>query len=131
MRSTTARLIFFRACETAQKVIRMQRFDKGTAMRLLFQRAAARFQARRTWYLYELSDWALALIGIISFLIAGYWGMAVADVLQDLVKMTNRGGLSWIRTAGFALLGLLGIAIWFYGCIAARCHSSLFERHFR
>lgn len=95
-----------------------------------FQRLVASSRTRRTWRLYELSDWLLAPIGIVSFLIAGYWGMAVADVLPDLITATNQHGLTWSGAAAFAFLGGLGVTIWFHGHLAIRCNEILSKRHF-
>ncbi|WP_076466130.1 hypothetical protein [Marinobacterium stanieri] len=97
----------------------------------LFKRIAASFLTRRTRHLHDLSDWVLAPLGTIAFLIAGYWTMAVTEVLPDLVTTTNQTGLTWIGVAAFTFLGGQGLTIWFYGCLAARCHSILFDRHFR
>ncbi|MBI3102241.1 MAG: hypothetical protein HYY98_11910 [Burkholderiales bacterium] len=57
--------------------------------------------------------------------------MAVAKILPVMVIATNRHGLTSSGAAVFAILGSLGLVIWFYGCLAARCHAVLFERHFR
>lgn len=95
-----------------------------------FQRIAALRQKRRVWRLHELSDWILAPLGAVSFLIAGYWTMAMINVLPDLVIATNQNGLTWVGAAAFAFLGGLGVTIWFHGCLAARCHQLLFDRNF-
>ena len=97
----------------------------------LVQRAIAAFQARPRKRLHEHNDWALAMVGAISFLIASYWGMAVANVLPSLIDLTNQHGLTWVGAAIFTFLGFLGVSIWFFGCLAAHCHSLLYERHFR
>ncbi|MFM5134994.1 hypothetical protein [Aeromonas rivipollensis] len=97
----------------------------------LFQRLILRFRTRRTWHLYELSDWVLAPLGATAFLIAGYWTITVTHVLPDLMTTTNQTGLTWIGIAAFTFLGGLGVTIWFYGCLASRCHTILFDRHFR
>ncbi|HBS7407762.1 TPA: hypothetical protein MAQ62_005041 [Klebsiella pneumoniae] len=96
-----------------------------------FQRIAASFRTRHTWHLHEMSDRVLAPLGATAFLIAGYWVMAVTHVLPDLIATTNQTGLTWVGAAAFTFLGGLGVTIWFYGCLAARCHTILFERHFR
>lgn len=95
-----------------------------------FSRILAAFRTRRKWRLHELSDWVLAPLGAISFLIAGYWSMAVAHVLPDLVATTNQNGLTWSGAAVFMFLGGLGITIWFYHHLAKRCNKILFKRHF-
>ena len=95
-----------------------------------FQRATTSFQTRRTWRLHEMSNWCLACLGGISFLIAGYWSMAVADVLPDLVTATNQYRLTWSSAAAFLFLGGLGVTIWFYSHLAIRCNSILYGRHF-
>ncbi|MBB4731208.1 hypothetical protein SAMN05216588_107147 [Pseudomonas flavescens] len=96
----------------------------------IFKKAVAAFRARRKWRLDELSDWVVAPLGAASFLIAGYWGMAVGDVLPELVSVTNRHGLSWFGAAAFVLLGMMGVTIWFHAHLAARCNAVLKQRHF-
>lgn len=95
------------------------------------RRAVAAFRARPKRQLHELNDWMLAILGSLSFLIAGYWSLVVADVLPSLINLTNHNGLTRARAVIFVFLGTLGVSIWFFGCLAARCHSLLFERHFR
>ncbi|WP_374005832.1 hypothetical protein [Delftia lacustris] len=96
-----------------------------------FQRAQAAFRARRKWQLHELNDWVLAVLGAASFLVAGYWGMAIASVLPGMVSATNQHGLTALGAALFLFLGGMGVGVWFYGCLAKRCNDILFERHFR
>jgi len=97
----------------------------------IINRAWAAFQARRKWLLQEMSDRVLAVLGAVSFLIAGYWTMAMADVLPDLVRATNRHGITVPAAAAFLFLAGLGITIWFHATLAKRCHDLLVDRHFR
>ncbi|MDT3721968.1 hypothetical protein [Pseudomonas oryzihabitans] len=97
----------------------------------VIKNARAAFQARREWQLHEMNDWLLAALGGASFLIAGYWSMAVKDVLPPLVRATNQHGLNLSAAAAFAFLAGLGVTVWFHGTLAKRCHEILKERHFR
>ncbi|ELK4863845.1 TPA: hypothetical protein ACRMUA_003701 [Pseudomonas aeruginosa] len=94
-----------------------------------FRRVTAAFHQRRKWHLHELSDWVLAPLGAVSFLIAGYWVMVVTDVLPGLVTLTNQHGLTWSGAAAFAFLGGLGVKTWLFSLVACRCNSLLVERH--
>ena len=83
----------------------------------------------------ELSDfpkWTLAILGAVSFLIASYFGLMFAEVVPDFVKKTNQLSILNIRFFGIVLiLGICAIAAWVSGCIAARCHTILFESWFK
>lgn len=96
-----------------------------------FQRAMKAFRTRRTYQLHELNDWVVALVGSVSFLIAGYWGMGVLKVLPEVISVIDQHGVTLLGAAILVFLGALGSGIWFFGCIAARCHALLFKRHFR
>lgn len=79
----------------------------------------------------ELNDWLLTALGVSAFLVAGYWGLMLSDVVPSFIKVVNENGVS-LFAAGFALLlGGFGISVWFFGCIAARCHTLLYERWFK
>ncbi|WP_208910340.1 hypothetical protein [Paracidovorax avenae] len=97
----------------------------------IFDSAWAAFQARRKWQLHEINDWVLAALGVGSFLIAGYWSMAVIDVLPALLRATNQQGLNLPAAAAFVFLAGFGVTVWFHGTLAKRCHEILKERHFR
>ncbi|WP_136066411.1 hypothetical protein [Modicisalibacter radicis] len=86
-------------------------------------------EARRA-PLPQWSSWALAMLGSVSFCVAGYWGLIIKAVLGDLIQATNDAGITLMALAMWGLFGMLGVAFWFHGCIAARCHLVLFERHF-
>ncbi|MDC8804059.1 hypothetical protein PRZ61_11475 [Halomonas pacifica] len=93
---------------------------------------ATGFITRRKPKTFEnLSDWVLAILGVLSFFVAGYWGLMLSDVVPDFIKATNQAGISF-PVAGLAiLLGGFGLSVWFFGCIAARCHTLLYERWFK
>lgn len=97
----------------------------------IVKHAWATFQARRKWQLHEMNDWVLAALGGGSFLIAGYWSMAVIDVLPALLRATNQHALNLPASAAFVFLAGLGVTVWFHGTLAKRCHEILKERHFR
>ncbi|AEF98507.1 hypothetical protein [Methylomonas methanica] len=89
------------------------------------------FTRKKKSHFDELNDWVLAILGVLSFLVAGYWSLMLSNVVPDFVKITNDVGIS-IRAVGLALLlGGFGLTVWFFGCIAARCHSLLYERWFK
>ncbi|WP_417527519.1 hypothetical protein [Marinomonas shanghaiensis] len=79
----------------------------------------------------ELNDWLLAILGVAAFLVAGYWGLMLGDVVPDFIKIVNGNGASLTAFGLAVLLGGFGISVWFFGCIAARCHALLYERWFK
>lgn len=79
----------------------------------------------------ELSDLILAVLGVLSFLVAGYWGLMLSEVIPEFAKVANQTGIS-LPIAGLGLLlAGFGITVWFFGCIATRCHTLLYERWFK
>lgn len=93
---------------------------------------AASFLTRRKKKTFEeLDDWLLAVLGRVAFLVAGYWGLMLGDVVPDFIKIVNKNGLSPTAIGLTLLLGGFGISVWFFGCIAARCHTLLYERWFK
>lgn len=93
--------------------------------------AASFITGRKKKAFEELSDWILAMLGVLAFLVAGYWGLMLGDVVPDFVKAVNKDGMSLSAVGLALLLGGFGISIWFFGCIAARCHTLLYERWFK
>jgi hypothetical protein len=76
----------------------------------------------------ELSNLILAVLGVSSFLVAGYWGLVLSEVVPEFAKVANQDGIS-LPIAGLGLLlAGFGITVWFFGCIAARYHTLLYER---
>lgn len=94
--------------------------------------AAASFVTRRKKKTFEeLSDRILAILGVLAFLVAGYWGLMLGDVVPSFVKAVNKDGISLFAVGLALLLGGFGVIVWFFGCIAARCHTLLYERWFK
>lgn len=79
----------------------------------------------------ELGDWFLAVSGAAAFLVAGYWGLMLSEIVPDFIKTVNENGVSLSAIGLALLLGGFGISVWFFGCIAARCHTLLYERWFK
>ncbi|RTE86366.1 MULTISPECIES: hypothetical protein [Gammaproteobacteria] len=86
---------------------------------------------RKAKKLSELNSGILAIIGSGSFLIAGYWGLMLSTVVPDMVKATNEHGLPPLAIGIWLLLGGYSAIVWYFGCIASRCHSLLYERWFK
>jgi uncharacterized membrane protein len=97
----------------------------------ILNKAVQFFSRKNKMQFEELSDWILAILGIVSFLVAGYWGLMLGDVVPGFVKAVNETGISMVALGLALLLGGFGITVWFFGCIAARCHSLLYERLFK
>lgn len=92
---------------------------------------AGMFSRRQKRAFQELPSALLAAIGILSILIAGYWGLMLSEIVPPFVKKVNEVGISFSAVSLGALLGIYGLALWYFGCIAARCHSLLYERWFK
>ncbi|BBM00430.1 hypothetical protein [Microbulbifer sp. GL-2] len=75
------------------------------------------------------SKWAV-LIGVICFLVAAYFGWAIKSVLPEAIKVTNQAGWSWEALGFWIFAGIFGSVIWVFGCVAARCHTTLYDRWF-
>lgn len=97
----------------------------------ILDKATSLFTQRNKKTFEELNDWVLAVLGAAAFLAAGYWGLMLSNVVPDFIRIANENSIS-ILTIGLALLlGGFGISVWFFGCIAARCHTVLYERWFK
>lgn len=79
----------------------------------------------------ELSSWFVAPIGALAFLAASYPGVMFTEVVPEFVETINRVGLDTTAVKIAFILGIYAIAAWCFGCIAAKCHSVLYERWFR
>jgi hypothetical protein len=81
---------------------------------------------------FDEMHWSLlALLGSASFLVAGYWGLALSQIVPSLIETTNKHGLPLLAVGLWLLVGAYAIAVWYFGCIAARCHTILYERWFK
>jgi type II secretory pathway component PulF len=79
----------------------------------------------------DLNDWALAGVGAFSFLFTSYWGIMISDVIPEFLKTVNEVGIS-LPAINLALwFSGFGFYMWFFGCIALRCHTLLYERWFK
>lgn len=79
----------------------------------------------------ELHSGILVIIGSLSFLIAGYWGLMLSTVIPDMVQATIKHGLPPIAIALWFFLAIYSAALWFFGSVASRCHALLYDRWFK
>lgn len=86
---------------------------------------------RRKRNFIEMHWSLLALLGGLSFLVAGYWGLALSAVVPNLVDATNKFGLPPIAVGLWLLVGIYAVGVWYFGCIASRCHTVLYDRWFK
>jgi hypothetical protein len=92
----------------------------------------AQFIIRRPNCAFDDLHWSiLVVLGGLSFIGAGYWGLAISTVVLDLIKATNKAGLPPLAIGLWLLIGFYAIAVWYFGCIASRCHGVLYERWFK
>ncbi|OLQ89693.1 hypothetical protein BIY22_19220 [Vibrio panuliri] len=58
-------------------------------------------------------------------------GLMLGEVVPSFIKLSNANPIS-IQMIMFGLfLVFLGVLFWVFGCIAARCHSLLYDRWFK
>lgn len=101
-------------------------------MKKILNRMRQYLKNRKKRELRAMPDFLLVLLGGPSFLIAGYWGIVLTDVVPDFIRAVNKLGYidPLISMMGLILLALSGL-LWFYTTLAARCHSLLYERWFK
>ena len=97
----------------------------------ILNKVASLITQRKKKTFEELSDGLLAVLDCSTFLVAGYFGLILGDLVPDFIKIVNENGLSLLASLLALLLGGFGISFWFFGCIAARCHTLLYERWFK
>ena len=79
----------------------------------------------------DLHGLILCLLGASAFLVACYWGLMLKDVVPPLITATNKAGFSSFALKLWLFLGSYAVAVWYFGCIATRCHAVLYERWFK
>lgn len=94
-------------------------------------RLAHLFSGRHKRDFIEMHWGVLALLGSLSFLVAGYWGLAISTVIPGLIDATNKFGLPHIAVGLWLLVGVYAVGVWYFGCIASRCHTVLYGRWFK
>lgn len=82
--------------------------------------------------LEKMPSWLLVLVCVSSFLFVAYIGLMFADVIPELIDVTNEEGLSnkpaillWL------CLGYHGVFFWIVTCITKKCHDLLYSRWFK
>lgn len=82
----------------------------------------------------EMPDWLLAVLAITGFLVAGYYGYVLKNILPDYLTTADSMRLSawgykgWLLTT---ILAVLGLMTWQFGSIAWRCNGILRDRWFK
>ncbi len=94
-------------------------------------RLAHLITGRRKRNFAEMHWSLLALLGSLSFLVAGYWGLALSAVVPGLIEATNKYGLPPIAVGLWFLVAIYSVGVWYFGCIASRCHTILYDRWFK
>lgn len=79
----------------------------------------------------ESPSWLIAPLGSLAFLVASYLGLMFADVIPDFIKTINRVGINVVAIKIAIILIFYAIPIWYFGCIAAKCHTVLYDRWFK
>lgn len=91
-----------------------------------------RWRNRKQQSFSEMPPWLLVAIGGGAFLISGYSGLALKDIVPVWISTINKIGYFDIigTTIGFFLV-VWGSVFWFFSCITARCHGLLYDRWFK
>ncbi|MEW6692368.1 MAG: hypothetical protein AB1340_06000 [Pseudomonadota bacterium] len=98
----------------------------------MMKRLLERWRNRNLCSFAEMPAWLLIIIGGGAFLISGYTGLELSDVVPAWITMVNKiGYFDAIGTTIGLFLLLWGAAFWFFSCIAARCHGVLYDRWFK
>ena len=80
----------------------------------------------------ELPPWVLVLLGVPSFLFAGYFGLMFVEVIPKAIETTNKVGLfNKQALAIWTLLGFFGACVWVAACLSKRCHDLLYSSWFK
>jgi len=79
----------------------------------------------------ELPSFILVIYGAPSFVIAAYFGLMFSEIIPNLVKVTNNYGFKITLIYVWGLLALYAMLMWWFGCVATRCHKILYERWFK
>lgn len=87
---------------------------------------------RKRYNFVEMPNWLLVVLGGGAFLVSGYSGLALKDIVPAWIVTINKlGYLDAIGTSIGLLLLLWGVILWFFSCVTARCHGVLYERWFK
>ena len=79
----------------------------------------------------EVHTVILALIGALAFIVATYYGFILNKHIPSLIDATNTEGITVMAIGLWSIMGIIAIVMWFYGCIAARCHGIIYDRMFK
>ncbi len=80
----------------------------------------------------DMPSWALVLIGVPSFLFAGYFGLMFVEVIPKSVEATNKEGLFNLPAITlWGILGFYGAWVWMASCTTKRCHDVLYSKWFK
>ena len=79
----------------------------------------------------DLKSWVLVVIGVFCFLLAGFLGMILTDQMRGMIRAFDEVGIDgYVAVITIVVSMCLGAAMWFSGCVAARCHAVLYRRWF-
>ncbi|MDH2916380.1 MAG: hypothetical protein PXX77_05815 [Gallionella sp.] len=78
-----------------------------------------------------LPSWILGVLGALAFLCFSYFGLMYSDVVPDFIKEINTIGINLTALKIAFVLAIYSFPTWWFGCVAARCHTVLYERWFK
>lgn len=97
-------------------------------LRVRARRLSSRWWSSRRRFA-DLPSWALGIIGCFSALSAAYWGLGLTEVAPGYVRVVNElGHLNEMAFRVGVMLFMLGLQVWFFGMVAARCTKLLSDR---
>jgi len=101
----------------------------------MFRIIYSKWRGRKRYKTFgELPDWLVACLALSGFLMSGYNGYVLSEVIHDYlntaesIPFSSWGVKGWLLTAIVAVLGLI---VWLFGSLSWRCNGILRDRWFK
>ena len=86
---------------------------------------------RKAKSLSDIENGLAVALGSALFCISSYFGYGLSKLVPQLIDATNKYGVSWAILGLWLIVAFFAISVWVFGCVAARCHSTLYGRWFK
>lgn len=91
----------------------------------------AKLSAGRKKNFEEIHSAYLVVIGLLAFIAGGGLGFQLSSIASAMLEETVEASMSMPMAEAWCLVGVLSIPLWYFGCLATRCHTLLYERWFK